>query len=412
MDIQKQSKRNNHKPYYLIGFALLVMPAFWVYSTSKSIELEQKNIETAYANRGDIEITINGFGTLRSTNLQLLTAATASTVVQVLLEPGAKVTPDSVVLKMENQELEFLAESEYQALLQEKSNLEQQNLKSQRDILEEQMMVADLKSQSEYATLLEKSHRELHKQGIVSSLLFQESVLNRERTTRNLELQKERLVHLNKLHEQAQEIKEKMVLQQERKVNLIQRQLTKLNVKAGIYGVLQKRSVELGQQVQTGQELAVVGSTENLVAMLRIPQSKIRRVNLGQSVEVDLRSQKVMGKVSRIEPAVSNNTVGIEVTFTEPLPSDVRPEMNVEGKIIVKRIENVVYVKAPVGISEGVTKSMYVLDQSTRTATRREIQFGAISSYFVQVLSGLSENEELIIAGADQQEAEKISILN
>ena len=91
------------------------------------------------------------------------------------------------------------------------------------------------------------------------------------------------------------------------------RQLDDLQVKAGMTGVLQLVPVERGAQVSPGTNLARVADPTNLKAELRIAETQTKDIRIGQFAEIDTRNGIVKGKVSRIDPASSNGTVGVDV---------------------------------------------------------------------------------------------------
>ena len=127
----------------------------------------------------------------------------------------------------------------------------------------------------------------------------------------------------------------------------LRRQLADLHVKATMTGRLQLVSVEVGQQVGPGTNLARVSDPTRLKAEIRVPETQTKDLAIGQKADVDTRNGHVAGHVSRIDPASQGGTVGVDVTLDGPLPAGARPDLSVDGTIELERLTNVLFVESP-----------------------------------------------------------------
>ena len=162
-------------------------------------------------------------------------------------------------------------------------------------------------------------------------------------------------------------------------------------------GLLQIVSVEVGQQVTPGSQLARVSDPQRLKATIRISETQTRDLALGQLAKIDTRSGIVNGKVSRVDPASSGGTVGVDVTIDGPLPQGARPDQSVDGGIELPRLEHVLFVESPTfGQENGVVQLFKVMPDNT--AVRVSVKLGRRSVAFVEVLEGLNEGDRVILS--------------
>ena len=112
-------------------------------------------------------------------------------------------------------------------------------------------------------------------------------------------------------------------------------------------GVLQVVPVEVGQQVRPGTNVARVADPTMLKAELRIAETQTKDITIGQVAEVDTRNGVVQGSVSRIDPASTNGTVGVDVTLEGALPPGARPDLSVDGTIRLEKLDDVIFVGRP-----------------------------------------------------------------
>jgi multidrug efflux pump subunit AcrA (membrane-fusion protein) len=185
---------------------------------------------------------------------------------------------------------------------------------------------------------------------------------------------------------------------------LKQEQLDKLRVRAGIEGVLTELPLQVGQHVTPGTELGKVVQPNHLIAELKIPETQARDVQIGQPSTVDTHNGTVVGTVTRVDPAVQNGTVTVDVKLTGDLPRGARPDLSVDGTIDLEKLDNVLYVGRPAFGQEDSTISLFKLDPDTRGAVRVPVKVGRASVNSIQVLEGLKEGDTVILSDMSRED--------
>jgi HlyD family secretion protein len=370
----------------------------WRGSEAGIVTVQRSDILIEAVQRGDLEVVIEGYGNLVSNKQQLITSLTAATVKEILLKPGAIVSADSVIVRLENLELQQLLDSAEQQLVQARANLRQLKLTQQREVLDESDKKAQISAGYDNALLKRQAEEDLVKQGIVSRLTFQASVLNEKLFTKRLAIIKQRMAQLKLVHLEAVNIEQEKIKQQQGRLNIAESRLARLEVKAGFDGVLQRLSVELGQGLTAGQEIALIGSATDLVAQIKIGQNQVQNISLGQSALIDTRQDKINGKVVRIDPIVTDNTVTVEIALSGVLPASARPQLSVDGTIIADKLNQVMYMQRPANIKANSQVQLYRLADDLDSAQLQLVQFGRKSGRFIEILSGASAHQQFIIS--------------
>ena len=179
---------------------------------------------------------------------------------------------------------------------------------------------------------------------------------------------------------------------------LKQKQLEALKVRAGIEGVLVDLPLQVGQHVLPGAMLAKVVQPDHLIAELKVAETQARDVQIGQPVLVDTHNGTASGTVMRVDPAVQNGTVTVDVKLTGELPKGARPDLSVDGTIDLERLENVHYVGRPAFGQENSTISLFELDPDSKGAVRVPVTVGRASMNSIQVIEGLHEGDTVILS--------------
>ena len=354
--------------------------------------------------RGPMLRQVRGSGTLVPEDIRWITMQAQGRVERIVLRPGAVVTPDTVILELSNPELEQsvrAAQLDYQsaqaAFTNRKAELES-------SLLSQEATVANIETQYKQAELDLKANEELYKEKLISLLtLEQKRGLEKDLKNRLAVEQKRLTITRDGLTSQLAP-QEADVNQRKAQWELRRKQLDDLKVKAGMSGTLQLVPVERGQQVGPGTNLARVANPSNLKAELRIAETQTKDIRIGQYAEVDTRNGIVKGHVSRIDPASSGGTVGVDVVMDGPLPPGARPDLSVDGTVQLERLDNIVFVGRPAFGQENSTVTIFKVGP-TGEAVATKVKLGRASVNTIEVLEGLNPGDQVILSDMSQYDA-------
>ncbi len=242
----------------------------------------------------------------------------------------------------------------------------------------------------------------LYEERIISRLTYERSKLAEKQLSTRYDIEQRRLGQTDSAVQAELSASEARLQRLRNVLALRQRQSDELSVRAGIAGVLQDVMVEAGQQVSVGVSLARVARTGSLLAELRIPETQAKDLLLGQPAVVDTRNGKVAGKVTRIDPAVQNGSVLVDVDFTEALPAGARPDLSVNGTIEIDRLEDVLHMGRPVYAQAEGFASLFRLTGEGQTAQRVQVKLGRGSVNAIEVLEGLQPGDRIILSDMSQ----------
>ena len=348
--------------------------------------------------RGPLVIEVRGPGTLVPERIRYISAVTAGRVEQRLAQPGQEVKAETVLLEMSNPDVQLQAlESERQLTVAQADQVNlRANLASQR--LNQEAAVAAARS-----AFLDAKRTADASDSLAAKELISTSEASRARD-RLEELSTRFKVEQERLQVMTQAADSQLALQQAqvnrlRDVTEFQRgRIRSMVVKAGTNGTLQELSLEVGQWAQSGASLARIVEPGRLKAVLRIPETQAKDVTLGQPAAIDTRNGIARGKVSRMDPAVQNGTVTVDVSLEGELPRGARPDLSVDGTIQVERLDNVLHVGRPAYGQAGSTVGLFKLVEDGTVAVRVNVRLGRTSVNTVEVLGGLQPGEKVIIS--------------
>ncbi len=340
---------------------------------------------------------VRGPGRLVPKEQILVSALSPGRVESILVRPGERVDPDTVLLVLSNPDLERQVRESELSLEAAEAAFRKLRVQLRNRFLNQKSGLADVAAQYEQSRLEADLNHELESSGLVDGLRVKLADIR----ARNLEtrhgIEKDRLESLAEsnqaeLDEQRANIKSLQELVSHRR-----RQLRNLRVRAGISGQLQEVTVDVGVAVTPGANLALVARPDDLRAELRIPETQAADVALGQSVQVDTRNGVVAGQVVRLDPAAAEGQVQVDVELSEALPPGARPQLSVDGTIEIERVPDALVVGRPAYGQQFSTISLFKLNQQETLAVRTTIRLGKASVNTIQVLEGLSPGDQVIL---------------
>ena len=364
--------------------------------------VERSSLFFGTVQRGEMLRQVRGNGSLVPEQIQFVQAETDGRIERILVQPGAAVTAETILMELSNPELQQAAfDAEWQ-LKGAEAQLTRLRAQLENERLALKSAVAALKAEANQAALEAQANDALAKEKLVSTLDQQRWRGKAEELRERLAIEEERL------KTSARSTEAQLAVQQaevERVTALLARkrqQLAALRVRANVEGVLQQIGdlvpLQVGQRITPAATLAKIVEPKRLKAVLRVPETQVRDVQLGQLAEIDTRNGIVPGRVIRIDPAALNGTVTVDVKLEGPLPRGARPDLNVDGVIELERLESVLYVGRPVqGLGESVVNVFKVVEGG-KAACRVRARLGRSSVSVIEVVDGLQAGDEIILS--------------
>lgn len=362
--------------------------------------VERGTVWTDTVKRGSMLRQVRGLGSLVPSQESVLQipAETEATVVRIRMLPGSLVKPDTVLMDMTNPQVEQAAvdaDLQYKAAV---ADYQSQKMKLESDLMNQKAAAATVNADYSQAKLQSETDKALYDLGVISGLAYKASKgKSDELTTRN-GLEDESLASSQKsIDAQLAELQAK-IDQTRVMADLKKKQLDALKVRAGIDGVLVEMPLHVGEHVLPGTMLAKVVQPNHLMAELKIAETQARDVQIGEPASVDTHNGLISGTVMRVDPAVQNGTVTVDVKLTGEMPRGARPDLSVDGTIDLERLDNVLYVGRPAFGQEDSTISLFKLEPDGRDAIRVPVKVGRASVNSIQVLDGLHEGDTVVLS--------------
>ena len=402
MDIVRSERPTRITRRHLIaGGAAIVTIALLVALTQlrpAAPPVQRSSIVIDTVRRGPMLREVRGSGVLVPEIVRWVTSVTEARVERVLVQPGTMVKADTVIMELlDPQQQQSSRDAEWQLRAAE-ADYETARAQLHSERLDREAAVARLRSEYEQARLRAEADAELERQGLAAKITRQLSQTTAEELARRLKLEEQRLAVMSG-SEKSQLAARRAQLEQRRAMLELQQERTRgLNVRAGIDGVLQQVMVQAGQSVAAGATLARVAQTDRLKAEVRVPETLARDLAIGQRAKIDTRNGVVAGRVTRVDPAVVDGSVAVDLAIDGQLPAGARPDLSVDSTIELDRISETTYVTRPVNAQEGAAGILFRITADGGAAERVAVEFGRASANTIEIRRGVNPGDEVIVS--------------
>jgi len=407
---QKRKRRIIIVAASVLGLILVTVALSRLKPAVPSIDRSTVWIDTV--KRGPMVRQVRGLGTLVPQEIRWIAANTEGRVEKIVVRPGAHVEPDTILLELTSPELEQAArdaELQYKAAEAELTTL---RATLQGRLLEQESSAARVHSEYQQAKMENETNENLKKNGLVAELTYQTSKVKAEDLGVRDAIEQKRYAFARDSIEPQLASKQAAVDQVKALTQLKLNQVAALHVRAGFTGVLQQLPLEVGQRVTPGTNLARVADPTKLKAQVKIAETQAKDIQIDQVASIDTRNGVVAGHVVRVDPAVEQGTVTVDVALDGELPKGARPDLSVDGTIELERLDNVIYVGRPAFGQENNTVGIFKLVAGSSEAVRTPVKLGRSSVNTIEILNGLEPGDQVILSDTSSMDAHERIRLN
>jgi len=399
----KPQKKRKKLVWSVVGMGLLAITIF----VPKLLPTAAPSVDGATVWRDTVEFgtmirQVRGPGTLIPEQMRWITAVTPGRIERIVSLPGTLVDAGELIMVMSNPDIDMQVLTARQQLAQAQAQYAQLRTTLATQELTQRSTVATVRSQFLDAERVYATNQRLFDENpdLVARADLERSQESMEALQTSLQNEHDRLAVMESTEQEQLDAQLEQIASLAELVDFQQVRLESMRVTVSVGGVLAALEIPLqeGQWVQSGQNLSRVVVPGRLKAEIRITQTQAQDIVIGQTALIDTRTDTIEGRVTRIDPAVRNGTVTIDVTLPDNLPPSARPDLSVDGNVVIARLDEVTYVGRPTFGQANQRVSIFKLTPDGDYADRVTIQLGASSVNDMQVTDGLVEGDVVILS--------------
>lgn len=397
---------------YLFGVLLAVLVVWLLMKENAStLRVNTATLMVSSVEEGEFNDYVSLSGTVQPITTMQLSPLESGVVERIVAEEGTAVKAGDVILEMTNKQLSMqILQSE--ADLAEKQNILRNTLISmeqERLSLRQEMLQLDLEVARKMRAY--EQNKELFKEELVARETYLQSKEDYELALARRSLVRERqkqdslyrTVQVAQLDENLRSMQLNMQLIRERVGNL--------RVKAPIDGEVGMLNVVLGQTLSQGGAIGQINDLSAYKVTAMVDEHYIDRVVTGLTASFMRQDKGYDMLLKKVYPEVREGRFKIDLTFNGELPDNIRTGQTYNLNLQLGQPVEAVYIPRGAFFQKTGGRWIYVVDEVSRKAYRREIRIGRQNPRFYEVLDGLSKGEKVITSSYDNFGDNEVLIL-
>lgn len=397
---------------YLFGVLLAVLVAWLLMKENAStLRVNTATLMVSSVEEGEFNDYVSLSGTVQPITTMQLSPLESGVVERIVAEEGTAVKAGDVILEMTNKQLSMqILQSE--ADLAEKQNILRNTLISmeqERLSLRQEMLQLDLEVARKMRAY--EQNKELFKEELVARETYLQSKEDYELALARRSLVRERqkqdslyrTVQVAQLDENLRSMQLNMQLIRERVGNL--------RVKAPIDGEVGMLNVVLGQTLSQGGAIGQINDLSAYKVTAMVDEHYIDRVVTGLTASFMRQDKGYDMLLKKVYPEVREGRFKIDLTFNGELPDNIRTGQTYNLNLQLGQPVEAVYIPRGAFFQKTGGRWIYVVDEASGKAYRREIRIGRQNPRFYEVLDGLSKGEKVITSSYDNFGDNEVLIL-
>ena len=371
------------------------------------VGIELADYMTADVRRGALAIEVQGAGALEPVSERWITAEVAGVVQRILAEPGHRLAAGDPVVALVNPQLRQAADQARLSLAEAQADQQRHRANlTDRRLTGEARLLAAQAAYDENVLRLE-AQEELREQQAVSEIDYRTQEIRTQRTKSELEFERRRFEELGAELEADLAAGEARLEARRDALRNAEQQLRDLAVATDMAGTVRELFVAPGQRVAAGGQIARVADTESLMGAVRVPEFYASHLAPGQGAVVAVLGAEVPGRVERVDPAVTQGTVTVDLALEGALPQGARPDLSIRATITVAQLTDVLFVRRPLQANDLGAADVFRLAADGGTAERIRVRFGLGTLREIEVVEGLAEGDTVILGDMARYEDEE-----
>ncbi|WP_025765264.1 efflux RND transporter periplasmic adaptor subunit [Dyadobacter tibetensis] len=400
MDKKIEKKYWNTKRIAIIGGAVMVIALlaynFLIADHRSKLNVETDKITISEVKNGSFDEFIIIQGVVQPLKTIQLDAIVGGYVTQKLVEGGNMVKEGDIILRLENQQLKlnFLqSETEASRLVNDLQNT-RQRLKVEKFNLDKTLNDLDYRI-AEFKDVHDRN-KVLFNQKVISDKEFTKSKIDYDKLVqeRSIEIQSQ------KYQEENAEIQIKQLegtlARTQKNVDLWRQTLENLVVKAPVSGLLSSIDVEIGSNINQGQNIGQIDDMNGFKIRAEIDEHYISRIFSGLEAKFDFVGKVYPMQVVKIYPEVKSGRFAVDMIFKKNTPNGIRRGQSSPIRLELGQPGQAILL--PVGgfFSDTGGNWVYVVDKNNQRAEKRNITLGRKNPQYYEVLDGLKPGDQVI----------------
>ena len=410
--IEKKSFPRRYAGYIAAAVVTVALLAWLIFgSTASTMTIDSNEITISDVTRGEFDDYVRLNGQVVPIQVVQISPEEGGIVREKVVEEGTRVRKGDVILRLSNSSLDLQILNAEAELAEKQNLLRNTQITMQQDQLNNRTEQATLDMDCERKLRVYKQNSRLYNEKLISQEEFLKSREDYDLARRKQQLIGQRLnqdslyrhVQMEQMEDNLQNMRKNVLLVRERK--------NKLEVRSNIDGELGLLDVELGQNIQAGQNIGQINDLSDFKIETKIDEHYIDRVRAGLTATITRDGKQYQLRVRKVYPEVRNGSFRTDFVFEGTRPEQMRSGQTYYVELALGKSSQATLIPRGTFFQTTGGNWIFVLNRSNKKAYRRNISIARQNPQYYEVTEGLEPGERVITSGYEAFKDNEVLIL-
>lgn len=410
--IEKKSFPRRYAGYIAAAVVAVALLAWLIFgSTASTMTIDSNEITISDVTRGEFDDYVRLNGQVVPIQVVQISPEEGGIMREKVVEEGTRVRKGDVILRLSNSSLDLQILNAEAELAEKQNLLRNTQITMQQDQLNNRTEQATLDMDCERKLRAYKQNSRLYNEKLISQEEFLKSREDYDLARRKQQLIGQRLnqdslyrhVQMEQMEDNLQNMRKNVLLVRERK--------NKLEVRSNIDGELGLLDVELGQNIQAGQNIGQINDLSDFKIETNIDEHYIDRVRAGLTATITRDGKQYQLRVRKVYPEVRNGSFRTDFVFEGTRPEQMRSGQTYYVELALGKSSQATLIPRGTFFQTTGGNWIFVLDRSNKKAYRRNISIARQNPQYYEVTDGLEPGERVITSGYEAFKDNEVLIL-
>ena len=385
----------------IVGIIVLIGASYYLTSGKSRLNVDSERITISEVKSGPFKEFIPVNGVVLPITTIYLDALEGGRVEQKYVEDGAIMKKDQPILRLSNTDLELSLVNQQTAVYNLLTQMQISQNASQQNTVNRMNQLTDVNSQLKEAERVYKLNKTLYEQKVIGGQEFKQSENNYfyllEKKRLSEQIMKQDSVSG---HQQLKQAEQSYKGSQEA-LNVMQKKVGDLIVRAPVDGQLTSLDAEIGQSKNKGERLGQLDILSGFKVRVDIDEHYISRIYNGLFGEFTFAGKQYKLKITKVYTQVTNGRFQVDMEFAGPVPPGIRRGQTLQIRLALSD-ETQALLLAKGGFYQQTGGNwIFKVSDNGKTAYRVDIQLGRQNPDYYEVMSGLQPGDKVVTSSYD-----------
>ena len=380
----------------IVGILVLIGGSYYLTSGKSRLNVQAERITISEVKSGPFREFIPVNGVVLPITTIYLDALEGGRVEEKYVEDGAMMKKDQPILRLSNTDLQLSLVNQQTAVYNLLTQMQISQNAAQQNTVNRLNQLTDASSQLKEAERIYKLNKSLYDQKVIGAQEFRQSennyyyLLEKKRLSEQI-MKQDSVSGNQQLRQASQSYKGS-----QEALNVMQKKVGDLIVRAPVDGQLTSLDAEIGQSKNKGERLGQIDILSGFKVRVDIDEHYISRIYNDLVGEFSFAGKDYKLRIKKVYTQVTNGRFQVDMEFEGPVPQGIRRGQTLQIRLALS--DEITTLLLPKGgfFQETGGNWIFKVADNGKVAYKVDIKLGMQSPDYYQVLEGLKPGDKVV----------------